>query len=94
MAQTSAASLTNTIQMSARNILGINQTFVTDKVTNKVIMYTNLATCHILNNNLNGAQNALQIAYASLDPTIPQTPVPVLNLLIFLNLRLGKFVVS
>lgn len=90
MAQTSAAAMTQQINISARNVLGINQTYVTDKISNKVIMYTNLATCHILNNNLTGAQNALQIAYASLDPTNLQTPVPVLNLLIYLNLRIDK----
>ncbi len=90
MNQTSTASMNQNILTSARNVLGVNQTSFMEKINNKVVLYTNLATVHILNNNFTGAQNALNIAYNSLDGNLSQTPVPLLNLLIYLNLKTGK----
>ena len=60
----------------------------------KVVIYTNLATAHLLSNNISAAQTALENALKSLDPAAGQssalTPTPILNLMVYLNLKLGK----
>lgn len=86
-----SANVNQLLVTSARNVLGINQTCFMEKLSSKIVIYTNLATVHILNNNFTGAQNALNIVSANLDPNSSQVPIPILNLLIYLNLRIGKF---
>lgn len=86
-----SANVTQTILTVARNALGINQAYFTKNLSSKVVIYTNLATAHILNNNLTGAQNAINIALSNIDPALLQIPISLLNLMIYLNLKLGKF---
>lgn len=85
-----SANVNQLLITSARNVLGINHTHIMDKLSSKIVIYTNLATVHILNNNFTGAQNALNIVLNNLDPNSLQVPIPILNLLVYLNLRIGK----
>ena len=73
----------------ARNVLGMNQAFLMPSLSSKVVIYANLATIHLLNNNLPSAQSSIDSALKSLDPSSLQTPIPLLNLLIYLNLKMG-----
>ena len=84
-----SANVTQTILTVARNALGINQAHFVKNLSSKVVIYTNLATAHILNNNLTGAQNAINIALSNIDPALLQIPISLLNLMVYLNLRLG-----
>ncbi len=86
-----SANVTQTILTVARNALGINSAFFTKGLSSKVVIYTNLATAHILNGNLTGAQNAINIALSNIDLNVAQIPMSLLNLMIYLNLKLGKF---
>lgn len=88
--QMNSANVTQTILTVARNALGINQAHFVKNLSSKVVIYTNLATAHILNNNLTGAQNAINIALSNIDPALLQIPISLLNLMVYLNLRLGK----
>ena len=62
-------------------------------MNNKIILYSNLAMVHILNNNLIGAQNVINIALTTLENNQPspntQIPIPILNLMIYINIRNG-----
>jgi len=68
----------------------MNQAFMMPSLSSKVVIYANLATIHLLNNNFSAAQSSIDSALKSLDPNTIQTPIPLLNLLIYLNLRMGK----
>jgi len=88
--QMNSANVTQTILTVARNALGINQAYFNKNLSSKVVIYTNLATAHILNGNLTGAQNAINIALSNIDPYLTTVPISLLNLMIYLNLKLGK----
>lgn len=88
--QMNSANVTQTILTVARNALGINSAFFTKGLSSKVVIYTNLATAHILNGNLTGAQNAINIALSNIDLNVAQIPMSLLNLMIYLNLKLDK----
>lgn len=90
MSQITALNLNQNILTYARNVLGVNQACLLKSFSSKVVIYTNLATAHLLNNNPSAAQNALDNALKNLDPTLQQTPTPLLNLMVYLNLKLGK----
>lgn len=91
MSQITALNLNQTILTSARNVLGVNQACLLKGFSSKVVIYANLATAHLLNNNLSAAQIALDTALGNIDPTLQQTPTPILNLLVYLNLKLGEY---
>jgi len=84
--------VTKNILNITRNALGINQAYFNQDLTSKVVIYTNLASAHILNGNLTGAQNAINIALSNIDPALTMVPISLLNLMIYLNLRLGNFI--
>jgi len=88
--QMNSANVTQTILTVARNALGINQAYFNKNLSSKVVIYTNLATAHILNGNLTGAQNAINIALSNIDPYLTTVPISLLNLMIYLNLKLDK----
>jgi len=82
--------VTKNILNITRNALGINQAYFNQDLTSKVVIYTNLASAHILNGNLTGAQNAINIALSNIDQALTMVPISLLNLMIYLNLRLDK----
>jgi len=77
-----------TIMTAARNVLGINQAYFADSIPNKTVIFTNLTTIHLLNNNINGAQDALKNAFPVDKNPLP--PLPLLNLKIYFHLRNGQ----
>jgi len=90
-------SLTQTIQTAARNILGNNQAYFAYNMNNKIVIYTNLAMVHIMNNNLAGAQNAINIALSNIEnsqsPTA-QIPIPLLNMMIYIYIRNDNYIMA
>lgn len=82
--------LNQVIMTCAQNVLGVNQPYLLRTLSSKVAIYTNLASVHLLSNNLTAAQAALDNALKSIEPAHPQTPIPLLNLMVYLNLKLGK----
>lgn len=76
------------ILTAARNVLGINQAYFNEAISNKTVIFTNLTTIHLLNNNINGAQDALKNAFPADKNPLP--PLPLLNLKIYFHLRNGK----
>ena len=76
------------ILVAARNILGINQVYFNESISNKTVIFTNLTTIHLLNNNFHGAQEALKNAFPPDKNPLP--PIPLLNLKIYFHLRNGK----
>eukprot|EP01016_Furgasonia_blochmanni_P039651 TRINITY_DN4958_c0_g1_i4.p1 TRINITY_DN4958_c0_g1~~TRINITY_DN4958_c0_g1_i4.p1 ORF type:complete len:796 (-),score=217.56 TRINITY_DN4958_c0_g1_i4:174-2561(-) len=79
-----------TTQIKGRNILGYNQTHFMNNVSTKTIYYTNIAAVHLANNSYAPAQNALNIALATLDINPnnlnANIPLPILNIMIYLSL--------
>jgi len=90
LSEINTLNLEQIILTHARNVLGMNQAFLMPSLSSKVVIYANLATIHLLNNNLTSAQSSIDSALKSLDPSTLQTPIPLLNLLIYLNLKMEK----
>jgi len=76
------------ILTAARNVLGINQAYFNDSMSNKTVIFTNLTTIHLLKSNYNGAQESLKNAFPADSHNIP--PLPLLNLKIYFHLRNGE----
>lgn len=93
--------ISQTILTTARNVLGINHSYFGEGISNKTVIFTNLATVHLLNNNVNGAQEALKNALLIVEKQQPTTnqispvvPLPLLNLKIYFHLRTGTDILS
>ena len=84
--------ISQNILTAARNVLGINQAYFADNIANKTVIFTNLTTIHLLNNNINGAQEALKNAFPVDKNPLP--PLPLLNLKIYFHLRSGNSLLS
>ncbi len=90
MSEITTLNLNQSILTCAQNVLGVNQACIMKNLSSKVVIYTNLATIHLLNNNITEAQNAIESALKYIEPALTQTPIPLLNLMVYLNLKLGK----
>ena len=90
LGQINSANITQTILTLTRNTLRVSQAHFTKNLSSKLVICTNLANAHTLNNNLTGTQNTINIALSNIDPALVQVPISLLDLMVYLNLRLGK----
>lgn len=81
-----------TFPTKSRNILGANHTFFMKTLTPKIILFINIISLHLLNNNFQMALTNINNLTASLDNTgtlnVPY-PLPLINLMIYYYLSTG-----